>query len=131
MFRVNYNSESQEIQTVDEVMALINTIQADRLVDKHLVVIETEANGVMEIGLGMGDDSVVYYLPDSEDEDGKVTCNALVARAKTDEVKVSHALGEEVECTSCNLISIEDGFNILEAFLKGEEFIDFVDWYKF
>ena len=131
MFRVNYNEVNEELDTVEKVMSLIKKINDDKLVDKQLVVIETEDKGVIELGLGMGDDSVVYYIPESEEEDVLVSCNKLVERAKTEAVNISHVFGDEVECTIGNIVSLDHGLKILEAFLNGEEFIDIVDWYAY
>lgn len=131
MFRVNYNKVSEDLDTVDKVMSLIRKINIDKLVNNQLVVIETEDKGVIELGLGMEEKSVVFYIPESEEEDVLVSCNKLVERAKTEAVNVSHVFGDEVECTIGNIVSLDNGLKILEAFLNGEEFIDIVDWYAY
>lgn len=130
MFRVIYNKEEVELSSVDKVIELITRINSEKLVDKQLVVVESEY-GTMEIGLGMGSDSVLFFIPVSEDEDIKVSCNELVDRAKTDIVEINHVLDEEVECTSCNIVPLESAIMTLEAFLQAKEFTNFVDWYSY
>jgi hypothetical protein len=111
---------------------LIRKINEEKLVDKQPVVIETQEFGVLEIGLGMGEESMMFFIPESEEEDIRVSCNELVDRAKTEQIKISHALEEEeVECTSCNIVSFSNVMYTLEAFLEGKEFINFVDWYTY
>lgn len=131
MIKVFYNKTEEELSTIEEVIILIKKINEEKLVDKQLVVVETEGSGVMELGLGMGDESVIFYIPNSEEEDVIVSCNELVDRAKTENLPMTHVFDELVECTTCNVVSFENAIFTLEAFLQGKEFINFVDWYSY
>lgn len=130
MIKVIYNNIENELGTNEEVLELVKRINQEKLVEQQLVVIERQDLSVLEIALGMGQESVMFYIPASE-EDIIVSCNELVDRAKTEAVKVTHALEEEVECTSCNIVPFDSAINTLEAFLQGKEFINFVDWYVY
>lgn len=131
MYKIFYKDQNVDLDVKDQVIDFIKKLSDEDKVKNQMVVIDSEELGSMEIALGMGEESIVFFIPVSEEEDIKVTCNQYVDRAKSEDVIVGHPLDEDIVCAESNLISLQDAFDILEMFLNKEDIFTKVDWYSY
>jgi hypothetical protein len=130
MYELFYNQVTEVLQTSEEVLLRINEIQ-NKETEAKLVAISTEANGSMEIAVGMGDKSIVFYTPEAEDENACISCNEFVDRAKIEDFQILDANNEKCDFSVANFVNFANALLVMKAFLNKEEFWDFVDWYEY
>jgi len=131
MYTIYYLEDEREAFSVDEALDVLSKLESDQVVDHHLVVVETDEDGIMEIALGMGGDSLLIYIPSNDDDDMKISCNSNIDRAKSEELILSHPSGDEVECSASNIVSFNEAMEVVTLFLNGEDFMDKLDWYSY
>ncbi len=123
--------ETVTFNSKEELMHAFDAITGTAQYNHQLIIIEKDEASSLEVGIGMGDQSMILYVPENEEEDMKITCNEFVDRAKTEEL-VMHELGDETSTfTTANIILLEDAKEIIKAYLDGEEFLRIADWYTY
>lgn len=131
MYKIYYGKETESFDSVEEVMNRMKVINEEKVYVSQFVSIEYENHGSLEFALGMGDESVLLYVPNEESEDVLISCNDLITRAKSEDVEIADISGEVEIFTTANLVYFYEVLVVLEAFLKGEDFIHFIDWYAY
>ena len=131
MIKLSYNLQTMELETKEKVLNEIQSIIDGNKVKQQLVVVELDNGDSLEIGLGMGDESLLFYIPADENEDILISCNDTISNAKSEDLVISHADGSEIECSKSDLVELKDALKVLVAFLDKKEILDIVDWYAY
>lgn len=131
MYKIYDGQTMENFESVEGVISRLKAINENETSVGKFVSIEYENHGSLEVALGMSEESVVFYVPEDENEDVLISCNDLITRAKSEEIEIADVSGEVDQYTTANLVHFYEALEVLEAFLKGEEFIHFIDWYVY
>lgn len=131
MFILSTNESETEYQEVEKVLTAVKELNEQCKQQQLFILIEFENHGSMEIALGMGQESILYYTPEDETLDEKITCNEKITRSKNEDIRLTDVFGEPCFFNVANTISMEDALIALETYLRGEDFLALVDWYTY
>lgn len=131
MIKLSYNQKTMELETKEKVLDEIQSIIAGNKVKRQLVVVELDNGDILEIGLGMEEESLMFFIPSDDNEDVLISCNETIANAKSEDIVVTHADGSEIECSKSDLVELKDALKVLDLFLDKKEIFDIVDWYAY
>lgn len=124
-------AETLSFSSKEELLEAFDRIASDAQDEHQLIIIEKDEKSSLEVGVGMGDQSMVLYVPDDEAEDMKITCNEFVDRAKTEDLVLKNINNESSTFTIANIILLEEAREIIEAYLSDEAFTTIADWYTY
>jgi hypothetical protein len=129
MYSIIYNETKEQVDSKDEVLAVIHKLLGQAAEPIQFAIVGFENHGSMEVAYGMGEGTILFYVPESDEEDIKISCNELVDRAKSETIVIHHPIEGEIDCYASNLVTIDKGMKALEAYLGGKPFANIVDWY--
>lgn len=124
-------AETLSFSSKEELLEAFDRIASDAQDEHQLIIIEKDEKSSLEVGVGMGDQSMVLYVPEDEAEDMKITCNEFVDRAKTEDLVLKNINNESSTFTIANIILLEEAREIIEAYLSDEAFTTIADWYTY
>lgn len=130
MFTIIYKETQEPIETKEAIIQWLNHKNQEKP-DKQFVMIEKENGDSMDFAIGLDQETIIFYVPQAEEEAIKITCNESVNRSKGTVIILDHPVEETVELSNSNTISFEEGIEILSLFLDNQAFIQLADWYSY
>ena len=131
MYLLQIKNDTEEYEASEVLLARIKALNEDSTMIGQFVVIEKREGGYMELAFLEDGKSLLLYVPESEDEAVMITCNEQVTKANSDEIRIKDIDGEAYIFGFDNVVSRDDAFDVLEAYLEGREFLSIVDWYAY
>lgn len=128
---LRYLNNNESFETETDLMGKIKYIQESGNYNNQFVVVEKQGYGFMEIVLGMGKDSLLFYTPELEEDDCKISCNSMIARAKDEDIYITSLEGEKLAFSKSNMVTLKDAYKVIVAYLKGDDFMEIIDWYTY
>lgn len=131
MYQLNTGNAIESYNLSNELINKINLLATSNTLDHQFILIEFENHGAIEMALGLGSQSLLFYTPTSPHEDAMITCNDNIRKAKSDEIEIKDVDGVPSLFTTDNLVPLNNAIKTLNAFLEGTDFLSLLDWYAY
>ncbi len=135
MYKILCNHIEYQVENVQDVISFVNkkTIAMEKNNDSQMVIIKSDkTKDYIEIGLGLSEKSLLFFVPSSESEDCRISCcdNQALIDSKND-ITLTTFEGDTFYCSRFNLIDYYQALEVLKYYLNSKKLSKQIKWYAY
>ncbi len=135
MYKIFCNHKEYEIKYAQDVISFINDkkIQMEKNSSPQIVIIKSDkTKAYLEIGIGIKDESILFFVPASDYDDMKISCcnNKELINSKND-IEFTTFKGSKFYCSKYNLIEYNKALEELKYYLNYNKISKHITWYAY
>lgn len=133
MTKIKYMMQEFQIEDPKEIINKIKEIKNDlkkgKVNDLILIRIYLKGNSFIEIGINRNEDSILFYYPNNEEDDRKISFNKNIS--ENNDIFFKTFDYGKFQCQKYNIIVFEDAINELENILVHKVGIGKIKWISY